>query len=287
MNILCTGRQVDDAMCDYLADVFRNRQKDSEKSVRRSCTSWVDKKIVKSSQKIESALNKPGGRSSKELPLLQPRRELRSSLRCRQKLRLPTPNSTGLSRTRSCGDTTSSTGVLTDNDSWYSWYMIMRISRHENQPCVKYCDKKWEFFSADTAMEHKPTDACKAKHNHACEQDYSDRGRTSQVSRRLLQALSFKEGDGRLISMPAKKPKAGGAVPRLSPWWGVSLLRWASSLLKLLKRLIKRFCESPHVYFSLDVPSTCSCWNWQELHALLGSKGFKVKAAEVLMLQVD
>ena len=51
-------------------------------------------------------------------------------------------------------------------------------------------------------------------------------------------------------------------------------------ILKLLKRLIKRFCESPHVYFSLDMPSTCSCWNWPELHALLGSKGFKVKAAE-------
>ena len=63
-------------------------------------------------------------------------------------------------------------------------------------------------------MEHKPTGARKAKHNHACEQDYSAEGsrevRTSQVSRRLLQALSFKEGDGRLISMPAEKPKAGG-----------------------------------------------------------------------------
>ena len=43
---------------------------------------------------------------------------------------------------------------------------------------------------------------------------------------------------------------------------------------------MKRFCESPDVYFSLDMPSTYSCWNWPELHALLGSKGFKVKAAE-------
>ena len=32
LNILCTGRQVDDAMCDYLPDVFRYRQKDSENS---------------------------------------------------------------------------------------------------------------------------------------------------------------------------------------------------------------------------------------------------------------
>ena len=29
-------------------------------------------------------------------------------------------------------------------------------------------------------------------------------------------------------------------------------------ILRLLKRLMKRFCESPHVYFSLDMPSTCS-----------------------------
>ena len=51
-------------------------------------------------------------------------------------------------------------------------------------------------------------------------------------------------------------------------------------ILKLLKRLIKRVRESPRVYFSLDMPSTCSCWSWPELHALLGSKGFRIKAAE-------
>ena len=95
-----------------------------------------------------------------------------------------------------------------DNDSW-----VTTIYDHENLPCVKYCNKKWEFFSANTAMEQKPTDVCKAKHNHACEQDYSDRSskevRTSQVPRRLLQVLSFKEGDGRMIPMPVKKPKNG------------------------------------------------------------------------------
>ena len=53
MNILCTGRQVDDAMCDYLADVFRSRQKDSENSAVFvgagvvGGTSWIDKKIAK------------------------------------------------------------------------------------------------------------------------------------------------------------------------------------------------------------------------------------------------
>ena len=103
MNILCTGRQVDDAMCDYLADVFRSRQKDSENSAVFvgagvvGGTSWIDKKIAKTSQKIEFRTDYScyGGRSSKELPLLQPSRELRSLLKYRLKLRLPTPNSTG------------------------------------------------------------------------------------------------------------------------------------------------------------------------------------------------
>ena len=68
-----------------------------------------------------------------------------------------------------------------------------------------------EFFSADTALEQKPSDACKAKHNHACGQDYLVEGSkevtTSQVSTRLLKSLSFKAGDGRLVSMLVKGPK--------------------------------------------------------------------------------
>ena len=198
-------------------------------------------------------------------------------------------------------------------------------------------------------MEQKPTDACKAKHNHACEQDYSAEGskevRTSQVSRRLLRALSFKEGDGQLISMPAKKPKTGGEgvvhfghgdcksrnavsgtmrvlhveppktvaqetelVARIKKISGdkpltpvlftASLVRSGGGhgpktgslvggesssvgklsefrgILKLLKRLIKRFPPIAARLFSLDMPSTCSCWSWPELHALLGPKRF-------------
>ena len=66
-------------------------------------------------------------------------------------------------------------------------------------------------------MEQKPTDACKAKHNHACEQDHLVEGnkevRTSQISKRLLKS-SFKEGDVQLVSMPVKglKNKPSGAI---------------------------------------------------------------------------
>ncbi|OLP89614.1 hypothetical protein AK812_SmicGene28901 [Symbiodinium microadriaticum] len=91
------------------------------------------------------------------------------------------------------------------------------VTGREEQPCVKYCAQKWEFFSANTAMEQKPTDACKAKHNHACEQDHLVEGnkevRTSQISKRLLKS-SFKEGDVQLVSMPVKglKNKPSGAI---------------------------------------------------------------------------
>ncbi|CAE7218058.1 unnamed protein product [Symbiodinium sp. KB8] len=155
MNILCTGRQVDDAMCDYLADVFRNKQK----------------VIIEVPPEAQVA-------GTKQYRLLSNKELWRHN--------------------------------VIDGCS-HGQRLLVRDP--ENQPCVKYCNKKWEFFSADTAMEHKLSDACKAKHNHACEQDYSDLSgkevRTSQISRRLLRALSFKEGDGRLISMPAKKPKSG------------------------------------------------------------------------------
>eukprot|EP00439_Symbiodinium_sp_Y106_P068784 s4139_g11.t1 len=51
------------------------------------------------------------------------------------------------------------------------------------------------------------------------------------------------------------------------------------SVLKSLKRLLKKCAEFSNVYFSLDMPSSCSCWSWPELHALISSS--KVKRAKV------
>ena len=65
LNILCTGRQIDDAMCDCLADVFRNSQKDSENSAVFvgagvvGGISWIDRRIIKKSQKIEFRTDYP------------------------------------------------------------------------------------------------------------------------------------------------------------------------------------------------------------------------------------
>ena len=54
-------------------------------------------------------------------------------------------------------------------------------------------------------------------------------------------------------------------------------------LMKSLKRLLKKFVESPHVYFSLDMPSTCSSWSWPEL----GPRFTRSRLPSILMLQED
>ena len=211
MNILCTGRQADDAMCDYLADVFHNKQKESENSAVfvgagvLGGTSWIDKRIQESSQKIDFRTEYLWGEVVQRIAL--------AAAKSGTQVIVEVPPEAQIAGTKQYS-------LLLNKELWkhnvidgcsHGPRFLVRDS--ENQPCVKYCDRKWEFFSTNTAMEHKPSDVCKAKHEHACEQDYSDlRGkevRTSQISRRLLRALSFKEGDGRLISMPARKPKSG------------------------------------------------------------------------------
>ena len=53
------------------------------------------------------------------------------------------------------------------------------------------------------------------------------------------------------------------------------------SVLKSLKRLLIKCAEFSNVYFSLDMPSSCSCWSWPELHTLISSsKVGKAKVAD-------
>ena len=223
---------------------------------------------------------------------------------------------------------------------------------------VGYCKVEWEYFAANVKIGPKSSDKCSAKHTHVCQQtmhDHADKGcRTSQVSRRLLNALKFRApNDGRLVSMPANIPKgridrvavsldgAGdgfaepdgtkGCAPihcreppctcsqedelvkklksacrgdlRTPVLFVASLLRSGErpkkvegscvggdslpggkykplrSVLKSLKRLLKKCAEFSNVYFSLDMPSSCSCWSWPELHALISSS--KVRKAKV------
>ena len=354
MNILCTGRQADDAMCEYLADVFHNKQKGFHNSAVfvgagvLGGTSWIDKHVQTSSQRIQFRTEYPWGEVVQRIAL--------AAAKSGTQVIVEIPPEAHVAGTKQHSH-------LLNKELWkhnvidgcsHGQRLLVRDS--EDLSHVKYCNRKWEFFTANTAMEPKSSDVCKAKHEHACEQDYTDlrakEMRTSQVSRRLLRSLSFVEGDGKLISMPAKKPKSkcdgvvvqfghsssddskktgkqlhvlnvepprnvaqetelvakikklsnnrpstpvlftaslsrpgAGLGPKAVPLVGgegspVGKLSEFRGVLRLLKRLMKRFCESPHVYFSLDMPSTCSCWNWPELHALLGSRGFKVKAAE-------
>ena len=146
MNILCTGRQVDDAMCDYLADVFRNRQKDSENSAVfvgagvLGGTSWVDMKIMKSSQKIEFRTDYPWGEVVQRLAL--------AAAKSGTQVIVEVPPEAQVADTKQYR-------LLSNKELWRhnvidgcSHGQRLLVHDHENQPCVKYCDKKWEFFSA-------------------------------------------------------------------------------------------------------------------------------------------
>ena len=223
---------------------------------------------------------------------------------------------------------------------------------------VGYCKVEWEYFAANVKIRPKSSDKCNAQHTHVCTQtmlDHADQGcRTSQVSRRMLNALQFRApSEGRLVSMPVNIRKGridrvvvsldgmgdGFAEPdrmkgcariqcqepmstcsqedelikklknacrgdlRTPVLFVASLLRSGErpkevggscvggdslpggkykrfrSVLKSLKRLLKKCAEFSNVYFSLDMPSSCSCWSWPELHALISSS--KVKRAKV------
>eukprot|EP00439_Symbiodinium_sp_Y106_P026018 s8580_g3.t1 len=83
---------------------------------------------------------------------------------------------------------------------------------------VGYCKVEWEYFAANVRIRPKSSDKCNAQHTHVCTQtmlDHADQGcRTSQVSRRLLNALRFRApSDGRLVSMPVNIPK--GRIDRV------------------------------------------------------------------------
>ena len=222
---------------------------------------------------------------------------------------------------------------------------------------VGYCKVEWEYFAANVRIRSKSSDKCSAQHMHVCTQtmlDHADQGcRTSQVSRRLLNAVQFRApSDGRLVSMPVNTPKGridrvivslggmgdGFAEPdgtkgsarihcqgplstcsqedelikklknacrsdlRTPVLFVASLLRSGErpkedggscvggdslpggkykcfNVLKSPKRLLKKCAEFSNVYFSLDMPSSCSCWSWPELHALISSS--KVRRAKV------
>ena len=87
---------------------------------------------------------------------------------------------------------------------------------------VGYCKVEWEYFASNVTIRPKSSDKCSANHSHVCQQtmhDHADKGcRTSQISRRLLNALKFQApSDGRLVSMPASIPK--GRIDRVVVSW--------------------------------------------------------------------
>ena len=51
------------------------------------------------------------------------------------------------------------------------------------------------------------------------------------------------------------------------------------SVLKSLKRLLRKCAEFSNIYFALEIPSSYSYWSWPELHAFISSS--KVRKAKV------
>ena len=66
VNVLCAGKQVDDAMCSYLFDVAKSRQQTSDSVIFIGAgvlgrSSWLDCQIVENCEKIEFRTDYPWG----------------------------------------------------------------------------------------------------------------------------------------------------------------------------------------------------------------------------------
>ncbi|CAE7705382.1 unnamed protein product [Symbiodinium sp. KB8] len=168
MNILCTGRRADDAMCEYLADVYHNKQKKNPNSAVfvgagvLGGTSWIDKHIQKSSHKIQFRTEYCWGEVVQRIAL--------AAAKSGTQVIVEIPPETQAAGTKQYS-------VLLNKELWKhnvidgcSHGQRLLACDTENKSHIKYCDRKWEFFSANTAM------------------DYSDlrskEVRTSQISRR-------------------------------------------------------------------------------------------------------
>ena len=71
VNVLCTSKQVDDAMCSYLAEVAKKRQKSSNSGIFIGIgagilgqSSWLDYYIFENLEKVNFRTDYPWGASS-------------------------------------------------------------------------------------------------------------------------------------------------------------------------------------------------------------------------------
>ena len=115
--------------------------------------------------------------------------------------------------------------MLTEDELWVSikidgcthgQRLVMPL--REGDQSLAYCKVGWEYLAANIKIWPKLSDKCRSDHTHAsqeCMHEHAEKGRrTSQVSRRLLNALQFRApNEGRLVSMPVSIPK--GRVDRV------------------------------------------------------------------------
>ena len=342
-------------MCSYLYDVMTSRQQTSNSVIFIGAgvlggSSWLNRQVVENFEKVAFRTDYPWGEVVQRIAC----RAAQGKTQVIVEVPLEAQN-----------HQTKQYHMLLEDEKWTSVKIDgcthgqrLVVPGPSGIHTVGYCKVEWEYFATNVKIRPKLSDKCNSNHAHVCQQtmhDHADEGcRTSQVSRRLLNALKFQApSDGRLVSMPANIPKGridrvvvslDGAGDGLAETEGTkgcarircrepvctcthedelvqklrkacrgdlrtpvlfvaSLLRSGErpegvggscvggeapsggkykrfrSVLKSLKRLLKKCAEFSNVYFSLDMPSSCSCWSWPELHALISSS--KVKRVKV------
>ena len=214
VNVLCTGNQVDDAMCSYLYDVMTSRQQNANAVTFVGAgvlggSSWLNRQIDENFEKVEFRTDYPWGE-------VVQRTARKAALKGIQVV-VEVPPEAQVHQTKQYK-------MLSEDKNWTSVKIDgcthgqrLIVPGPSGIHTVGYCKVEWEYFAANVKIRPKLSDKCSAQHTHVCTQtmhDHADQGcRTSQVSRRLLNALHFRaSSDGRLVSMPANIPRGGSTV---------------------------------------------------------------------------
>ena len=349
VNVLCTGKQVDDAMCSDLFAVAESRQRTSNSVVFIGAgvlgrSSWLDRQIVENFEKVELRTDYPWGEVVQRIA--------RKASQWKTQMIVEVPPEAAVHQTKQYK-------MLTEDELWVSIKIDgctrgQRLVMPLPDQSLAYCKVGWEYLAANIKIWPKLSDKCRSNHTHASQErmhEHAEKGRrTSQVCRRLLNALQFRApNEGRLVSMPVSIPKgrvdrvivtldgagdgfaerkgakgcarircrnhwvpahvktssskrsanpAGTIFTRLCYSWhrfcdqakdlerlkGGKVVSWGevqtlSKCVEISQTPTEEVCGVFQRLFSLDTPTSCSCWSWPELLALVSSS--KVKRVKV------
>eukprot|EP00439_Symbiodinium_sp_Y106_P043009 s6933_g5.t1 len=186
VNVLCTGNQVDDAMCSYLYDVMTSRQQNANAVIFVGAgvlgrSSWLNRQIDENFEKVEFRTDYPWGEVVQRIAR-------KAALKGIQVV-VEVPPEAQVHQTKQYK-------TLSEDENWTSVKIDgcthgrrLIVPGPSGIRTVGYCKVEWEYFAANVKIRPKLSD-------------------------RLLNALHFRApSDGRLVSMPANIPK--GRIDRV------------------------------------------------------------------------